>query len=67
MTSSVNKMTGGEPVAYVCEADIRALANQPDGTDMSIAPRPMPEYGMKFPLYAAPPQALEPLFLRIPS
>jgi len=43
-----------EPIAYVCEADIRLLASQPDGTDMSIAPRPFPEYGMKFPLYAAP-------------
>lgn len=44
----------GEPIAYVCEADILALANKPDGTDFSIAPRPFPEYGMNFPLYAKP-------------
>lgn len=42
------------PIAYVCEADIRALVDNPNGMDMSIAPRPFPEYGMKFPLYVGP-------------
>lgn len=46
---------GATPIAYVCEADIRLLASQPEGTDMSIAPKPYPEYGMKFALYAMPP------------
>jgi hypothetical protein len=44
------------PIGYVCEADIRSLADKPEGIDMSIAPRPYPEYGMRFPLYASTPR-----------
>ncbi|GEM_PF-5727517 len=45
---------GEEPVAFVCEADLRALATKPDGDDMSISPVPRPEIGMNMPLYARP-------------
>ena len=45
---------GEEPVAFVCEADLRALATKPDGDDMSISPVPRPEIGIKMPLYARP-------------
>lgn len=40
------------PVAFACEADIDMLAGLPDGYDISLAPDPMPQYGMEMPLYA---------------
>ncbi|MBZ9600684.1 zinc finger-like domain-containing protein [Phyllobacterium chamaecytisi] len=36
-------------VAYACEADIRALTE--DGADISLSTIPLPQYGMKMPLY----------------
>lgn len=46
--------TTAEPVAYVCAADMELLAKTPEGLDISIAPKPYPELGMKMPLYAEP-------------
>lgn len=40
------------PVAFACEADIDMLAGLPEGYDISLSPDPMPQYGMKMPLYA---------------
>lgn len=41
-----------EPVAYAREADIRALTEW--GADVSLSSVPMPEYGIRMPLYASP-------------
>lgn len=44
----------GEPVAWVCEADLQSLQRKPEGDDLSISPCPRPDLGMKTPLYATP-------------
>lgn len=44
-------------VAYMCEADVRALQGKPEGDDLSISPVPRPDLGMNMALYATPPLA----------
>jgi hypothetical protein len=48
-----------EPVAYACEADIRALTE--NGADVSLSSAPLPRYGMRMALYAAPVAGREPV------
>lgn len=40
-----------KPVAWACEADIRALKYP--GDDISLSTEPLPRFGMKMPLYDA--------------
>lgn len=40
-----------KPVAWACEADIRALKYP--GDDISLSTEPIPRFGMKMPLYDA--------------
>jgi hypothetical protein len=45
------------PVAFASEADMDLLSRTPDGLNIDLAPRPLPEAGMEMPLYAQPVEA----------